>query len=355
MRWMSLFIPFSIFLWKIHASPALVFITTGIAIVPLTKLLSSATIILAEARGAVVGGLMNATFGNATELIITLVALQRNELQVVRASLIGSIIGNVLLVLGLSAFIGGLRHRLLQFSAEGAHAHVTMMGLSVIALLTPALLARVSLHSAALEVGKGGMGLSIGVACILLLLYGGGLLFSMHTHQSLFLLNDSEQRETPAATLSSKDICRAILILAGVTVGVAIESEILVGSIGPMVVQLHLSRLFVGLILLPIIGNATEHSVAVLMAMRNRMDVSLNIAVSSSNQIAMFVAPIAVFFSLVVGHPLTILFSNSELIALAAAVVIAMLVVGDGKSHWLEGLQLLGVYAILALTFYYIG
>ncbi len=324
------------------------FLVSSLAIVPLAGLIGTATEELAKYRGPAVGGLLNATFGNATELIIAIVALRGGQVEVVKASIIGSIIGNVLLVLGLSIFVGGLKYKMQSFNKDMAGMHAAMLVMAVISLLVPALFVR----SAGLSESPANRRveeLSLGVAMVLLLLYVGSILFALYTHESLFSSPESDEDEPPHWKQGM-----ALLALFGCTVGVAIESEFLVDSITPVVAQWHVSALFIGVIVVPIVGNAAEHSTAVMMALRNKMDISLNIAVSSSTQIAMFVAPLVIFIGLLIGHPTTVLFSNLELIAVTASVTIAALIALDGKCHWLEGAQLLAAYVIIALAFYFV-
>ena len=350
MRWMLLFVPVSIVMALLRAPALWLFVASCLAIVPLAGLLSTATEEFAKARGPAVGGLLNATFGNATELIICIVALQRNELDIVKASLIGSIIGNILLVLGLSILLGGVKYKIQKFNVDVAQAHATMLALAAVALLVPALFAR-SIPGLNEQASNPSIqNLSVGVAAVEILIYIGSLLFALKTHEQLFRAG-GDQEEEPALWSQGK----AALVLLLATVAIAYESELLVGSIEPVVHQWHLSKIFVGIIVVPIIGNAAEHSTAVLMALRDKMDISLNIAVSSSTQIAMFVAPLLIFLSLAMGHPITILFSNFELIAVSAAILVAVLISLDGKSHWLEGAQLLAVYVIIALAFLFVA
>jgi Ca2+:H+ antiporter len=349
MRWMLIFVPVSIALHFVPIPAVWTFVLACLGIVPLAGLMGTATEELAKYRGPGVGGLLNATFGNATELIIGIVAVQQNELQIVKASLIGSVIGNVLLVMGLSTLLGGIKYKIQTFSADAAQSHASMMSMAVISLLVPALFVRAVPGLRETAANSKVEALSLGVATVLILLYVGSLVFSLYTHETLFR-SQEECAEQPEWKQSS-----ALATLAVATVLIAIESELLVGSIGATVQQWGLSKLFVGIIIVPIVGNAAEHSTAVMMALRNKMDISMNIAVSSSTQVAMFVAPVLIFISLLVGHPMTILFSNFELIALTAAVGIAVLISMDGKSHWLEGAQLLAVYIIVALAFYFVA
>lgn len=353
MRWqwlMLAFVPTSILLNIFHAPPVWIFLCACLAIVPLAGTMGAATEELAKYRGQAIGGLMNATFGNATELIIASVAVINGEVDVVRASLIGSIVGNLLLVLGLSALVGGLKYKEQKFSKDAAGTHSSMMTIAVISLLVPAIFVRSvpHLHEADVRVQN----LSICVAVVLIALYIGGLVFSLCTHQSAFVPHDPGavvEHEAPTMKQSS-----AIWILLISTVLIAIESEMLVHSIGPVVQVLHMSKLFLGIIVIPIIGNAAEHSTAVVTALKNKMDISLNIAVSSATQIAMFVAPVIIFVSALTTSHVTILFSNVELITVVVAVVIAGQVTRDGKTNWLEGAQLLAAYTIIALAFFFI-
>jgi len=352
MRWMLamlIFVPISIALHFMHVPAGWVFLVSALAIVPLAGFMGTATEELAKCLGPGIGGLLTATFGNATELIISIVAVRSGQIEVVKASLIGSIIGNVLLVLGVSVLVGGLKHKMQIFNKDVAQSHATMLALAVVALLVPALFVR---EKGITETGSSPSitGLSMGVAGVLVLLYVGSLIFSLRTHENLFQGGEEEHPDPPVWSRQ-----KALLVLLGCTALVALESEILVSSIEPVIAQWHIGKLFLGVILLPIVGNAAEHSTAVMMAAKNKMDISLNIAISSSTQIAMFVAPLIIFISPFLGHPVTILFSNYELIAISAAAAIAVLISIDGKSHWLEGAQLLAVYLIVGLAFYYIA
>lgn len=351
MRWLLallLFVPISIAAHFLHVSPVLMFVLSCLGIIPLAGFMGTATEELAKYRGPAIGGLLNATFGNATELIIALVAIRSGQVAVVKASLIGSIVGNVLLVLGLSVFLGGLKYKVQAFNKEMAEMYAAMMAMAVISLLVPALFVRNFPGMSETAANPRVESLSLGVASVLIVLYVGSLIFSLCTHENLFRCPD----ETPEEPHWSQK--RAVLVLLASTLCIAFESEFLVSSIEPVVKQWHVSTLFIGVVVVPIIGNAAEHSAAVMMALRNKMDISLNIAFSSSAQIAMFVAPVSIFASLWLGHPITVLFSNLELIAVSASVVIAALIAMDGRSNWLEGAQLLAAYIILAMAFYFV-
>lgn len=350
MRWqwvMLAFVPVSILLRVFNVPPVWIFLSSCLAIVPLAGTMGTATEELAKYRGQAIGGLLNATFGNATELIIAIIAVVNGEVDIVRASLIGSIVGNLLLVLGISALLGGLKFKEQKFSTDAAGTHSSMMTIAVISLLVPAIFVRnvPRLHEADVRVYS----LSLWVSAVLIALYIGGLVFALRTHRSAFVVHDEGEPDPPTMKQS-----QALLLLLVSTILIALESELLVHSIEPVVHLWHISKLFLGVILIPIIGNAAEHSTAVTTAIKNKMDISLNIAVSSATQIAMFVAPVIIFISAATPSHVTILFSNVELITVVVAVVIAGQVTRDGKTNWLEGAQLLAAYAIIALAFFFI-
>ncbi|MCC6446175.1 MAG: calcium/proton exchanger [Armatimonadetes bacterium] len=342
--WLVVFIPISLILHWMHASPTLDFVVACIAIIPLAGVMGRATEEWAKHTGPTIGGLLNATFGNATELIIALFAVRAGLLEMVKASITGSILGNLLLVLGLSVLAGGLKYKMQQFNEEAAGMHSAMMVLAVIGLVVPSAFIHATpngFDSANQEA------LSLGVAGVLMLIYLFGLFFSLKTHESLF--TSGEEHEEP---LWSKR--RATILLAVSTLFVAVESEFLVGSVEHVVQSFGISELFLGIVIVPIIGNAAEHSAAVMLAMKNKMDISLGIAVGSSTQVALFVAPAIVFLSLLMGHPMTYVFNQYELVAMGFAVMITAIISLDGKTHWLEGAQLLAAYLIMALAFFFI-
>jgi Ca2+:H+ antiporter len=352
MKWMLallVFIPISTVLYLTHQNPVLVFVTACIAIIPLAGYMGHATEELAKYFGPSIGGLLNATFGNAAELIITIQAVRANELDLVRASIAGSIIGNILLVLGLSIFLGGLKFKRQKFDENVAGAHTVMMILAVIAIFTPSLFVHAIPGTPDTAANPRVENLSLWVSGILMALYLGSLLYSLKTHEDMFRGGEEEEREPPHW---SKGL--AYLVLGVATAAIAWESEILVHAVEPTVKALGINELFVGVILIPIIGNAAEHATAVVMAMKNKMDVTLNICVSSSTQIALFVAPLIVFLSVPLGHPMPFIFNDFELIAVGFSALIAAFIARDGQCDWLEGAQLLAVYAILALAFYFI-
>ena len=340
--WLLVFVPLSAML-KIAGGPEIaIFVTSAAAILPLAGLIGRATEQLAIHTGPRVGGLINATFGNVTELIIAVFLLLDDKVEVVKASLTGSIIGNLLLVLGLSFFLGGLRHQEQTFNRRAASVHATSLTLAVTGLLMPALFAlggRETFFQREVVSGT--------VAIVLIVMYGAALLFMLKTHEHLFRTPAEDEHAS-----WSKNRAVGMLLLA--TALVALESEFLVSSLEPALRTLGLSELFVGLIVIPIIGNAAEHSSAVLFALRNKVDVTLEIAIGSSTQIALFVAPALVFISLLVGHPMDFVFSTFEVAAVALATILVTLISLDGESNWLEGLQLTGAYAIMAISFFFV-
>ncbi len=352
MRWLYpllIFVPISIVQYFMHVSPVWLFLSSCLSIIPLAGVMGVATEEYSKYRGQALGGLLNATFGNATEMIIAIVAVFNGKVEIVRASLIGSIIGNLLLVFGLATLLGGLKFKEQKFNRHSAEANGSMMTISVISLLVPAIFIRNShLKDSSPSVAN----LSLAVAILLIALYIGGLIFSLKSHKSFFqdeVKHEGEEEEKPSMSQA-----QALGILLVSTLFIAFESEFLVSSIEPVVHQLHMSELFLGIILIPIIGNAAEHSTAVVMAVKNKMDISVNIAISSAAQIAMFVAPLIIIVSRWSHHPVTIVFSSIELICVAAAVMITQQVTRDGKTNWLEGAQLLAAYVIMALAFYFI-
>ncbi len=340
--WLLALVPVSVVL-RILAQDLAVFIISAVAIVPLAGLIGRGTDQLALHAGPRIGGLLNATFGNVTELIIAVFLVVRDEIPVVKASLTGSILGNLLLVLGLSFLAGGIRHREQTFNAQAAGVHASSLMLAVIGLFMPALFVLTTGRHDLIqrEVVSGA------VAGILILMYAAALVFFMVTHEHLF--RAPEENERPAWPVRT-----ALLVLVAATALVALESELLVGALEPALRDLGISKFFVGLILIPIVGNAAEHGSAVFFALRNKVDATLEIAIGSSVQVALFVAPALVFISLIVGHPMDFVFTTFELAAVALATVIVALISLDGRSNWLEGAQLIGAYAIMAISFLFV-
>lgn len=345
LRFLLLFIPLSIAGHFLGWNDTWLFAMCCLAIVPLAGYLGEATEELAVYTGPKFGGFLNATFGNATELIIAFFALKAGLIDVVKASLAGSVLGNILFVLGFSVFFGGLRHKELKFDAQLGQFTATMLLFAVIGLVIPAIFTHTIPDHA---ISTKYEGFSVVVAVILLCTYVLGLIYSFRNQEDLYGVEHAE--EVP--TTWSKRF--AIFVLFVCTVFIAIESELLVASIEPMTQKSGINKMFVGLILIPIVGNAAEHSTAVMMALKNKMDIAIEIAVGSSLQIALFVAPLLVLVSLLF-VPMSIVFAPIELAIFAASVAIANRIVSSGKTNWLEGLLLLGIYAMIAVGFFMVG
>lgn len=343
-----IFVPVALVLEFAHADPTWIFITAALGIVPLAGILGEATDALARQAGARFGALLNATFGNAAELIITIAAIRAGLLEVVKASITGSIIGNILLVLGLSLLVGGLKNGFQHFGRRVTSMSVTTMAIAIVGLVIPAVFAHAIEERSQVDVEY----LSIGVAIALMITYILSLIYSFRLPAEPV----RSRQKTAAAEPEHVGwgMRRALVILTVAVVFIAALSEILVGAIEPVIRERGLTELFVGVIVVPIIGNAAEHLVAVEMALKNKMEITLGIALGSSMQIALFVGPLLVFISLLFGEPMSLVFNPFELAALGASVVIAALIALDGESNWLEGAQLLIVYMILALAFFFL-
>ena len=345
------FVPISFALeYIVHASGMAIFITSALAIIPLAGLMGRATEQLAETLGEGIGGLLNATFGNAAELIIAIVALRAGLHDLVKASITGSIIGNILLVFGLSALYGGFKHQFQKFNATAASLGATMLVLSAIGLVVPALFHMVGGSASARTENA----LSLEISVVLIVTYLLSLVFTLKTHRHLYI-GDAGPHALAEAGVKTSGMRSALLLLLGATAGVAFMSEMLVGAVESAADTLGMNEVFVGVILVAIIGNAAEHSTAILMAGKNKMDAAINIAVGSSIQIALFVAPVLVFLSYLIGpQPMDLIFTTFEVVAVAISVGIMAFISQDGESHWMEGVQLLAVYIILGMAFYFL-
>jgi Ca2+:H+ antiporter len=348
-------IPVAVVLELMHASATVVFAASALGIVPTAALMGRATEELAAKSGPGIGGLLNVTFGNAPELIIALFALNEGLQEVVKASIIGSILGNVLLVLGAAMLAGGLRREKQTFSATAAGVQATMLLLAATAMVMPAIFELVEgkgLPSPGAEVvdyGSEVEHLSLAVAIVLMLSYVAGLVFSLKTHRAIFNPPYEAEEDTWGWSVRTSVIALAI---AGVLVG--LMSEVLVGSITEASESVGLSEFFIGVIVVAIVGNAAEHWVAVLVAIKNKMDLAVNIAIGSSAQIALFVAPVLVIASFFIGvGPMALVFNGFELGAVLLAILIAQYVTQDGESNWFEGVQLLSLYTILGIAFFF--
>jgi len=351
------FIPIAIVLELAHASATIIFVTSALGVIPTAALMGRATEELAARSGPGIGGLLNVTFGNAPELIIAFFALNEGLQEVVKASLIGSILGNVLLVMGAAMLVGGLGRERQRFNATAANVQSLMLLLAVVALIAPAIFELVQgsglprPDAKSVDYDSDVEKLSVGVALVLLGTYVAGLFFSLKTHRRLF--NPEHGPEDHVG--EPWPVRRSVTMLAIAGVAVGLMSEILVGSISEASDSIGLSPFFVGVIVVAIVGNAAEHWVAIYFAMRDKMDLAVNIAIGSSAQIALFAAPVLVLLSLFVGDfPMALVFNGFELGAVVFAVLIAQQVTQEGESTWFEGLQLLAVYAVLGLTFYFV-
>jgi Ca2+:H+ antiporter len=360
-NWLLIFVPIAIAME--HFAPhqhLLVFLAAAVAILPLAGWMGRATEQLAEQTGEGVGGLLNATFGNAAELIIAFAALRAGLHDVVKASIAGSIIGNILLVLGAAMFAGGLRHSEQTYNAAGTRSQATLLTLSAIALVLPAA------YSGAVgrRIAEGVTGLaadlahdlvllSVSIAVVLLAVYVLFLVYSLITHRALFA--GSMGHESATAGPPPWPLRKSLAILAVATAAIAWVSEILVGAIEPTAHEFGLSNVFVGVFVVAILGNAAEHASAITAAMKNRMDLALAIAIGSSVQVALFVAPVLVIASLWVGPaPMDLVFSGGLVLAVLLSVLITGQVAGDGRSDWMRGVLLLAVYLIFGLAFFFV-
>jgi Ca2+:H+ antiporter len=351
------FIPAAIALELVHAGATAIFFAAALGVIPTAALMGRSTEELAARSGPGVGGFLNVTFGNAPELIIALFALAEGLQEVVKASIVGSILGNILLVMGAAMLVGGLGRERQRFDRTAANVQSGMLLLAAVALVMPAIFELVAgaglprPTDRALDFPGDLERLSVGVSLVLLVTYAAGLVFSMRTHRGLF--NPSHDAADHGGEPWSVGRAVTMLAIAGVAVGVM--SEILVGSITEASENLGLSPFFVGIIVVAIVGNAAEHWVAVYFALRDKMDLSVNIAIGSSAQIALFVAPVLVLLSFLVGpFPMALVFNGFEIGAIFLAILVANQVTQEGESTWFEGLQLLAVYAVLGLIFYFV-
>ncbi|HJW89332.1 MAG TPA: calcium/proton exchanger [Anaerolineales bacterium] len=329
-----------------HWGELWVFIFSALSVIPLAEYIGEGTEALTAYTSPRIGGLLNATLGNAAELIIAIIAIREGLLELVKASITGSILGNLLLVMGLAMVYGGVRHGLQTFDRKNATRNAILLVLAVVALVIPSILSHYIGEPTATNTRV--ETLSLGVAAVMIILYGLALMYS-------FRSEGAPLSHKPAEEIIHKpgwSVRTALIVLGLATAGIVLASELLVGAVEPVVESLGVSEFFLGIILIPIVGNVAEHLVAVEVAGRNMMDLSVEIAIASSLQIALFVAPVLVFISLLLGHPLQLIFNQFELLALIVGVVITALVSADGESNWLEGVELLAVYLILGLAFF---
>lgn len=337
-----IFVPVTVAGSYLGVPPIYLFFMAALAIIPLAKYIGEATEELSVYTGPAVGGLLNATFGNATEFIIGIFALQAGLIEVVKASITGSILGNLLLVLGMAIFFGGLKQKKQKFNATAAKASGSILLLAVIALIIPAMFFQTAPGVSVMVVEK----LSVMVAVLMIIAYVANLFFSLWTHKHLY----SADVGNAEAKWSLK---KSIFILVIATAAVAWMSEILVGAIEPLVARFGWTELFIGVIFVAIIGNAAEHASAITMAIKNKMDLALQVSIGSATQIAMFVAPALVLISLFFPQPMSLIFNVFELVAIIFSVFIVNSIIEDGESNWFEGFQLLVAYAIIAVAFFF--
>lgn len=340
-------VPVALILEYTHVGgPTAVFLASALSLIPLAAVLGRATEEAAIYTGPKIGALLNATLGNAAELIITIIALREGLVELVKASIAGSIIGNILVVLGLSLLLGGLKNGTQFFDAKTAGTNATMMALAVVSLTIPAVFA---LGPEAVRPSEQSIAfLSDGLAVVLIIMYALYILFSLRQGSP-----QAEVREEHGAPSMRLQV--ALGLMAATTVGIVFMSEVLVGAVEPVAEQWGLSELFIGVMLVPLVGNIAEHIVAVQVAYQNKMDLSLGIAVGSGLQIALFVTPVLVWISVLLGNPMTLVFNSYELAGLIGAALIAVLISVDGESNWLEGAQLLALYLMLGIAFYFVA
>jgi len=356
--WLLVFVPVAFALRYVPAwhNQTALFIASALAIIPIAGWMGHATEQLAHRMGEGVGGLLNASFGNAAELIIALMALRAGHIEVVKASITGSIIGNLLLVLGVSIFAGGLKFKQQRFNKTAARASCTALILAAAALVIPTVFHHTAAQSPGGWTPQAEQHLSLAIAVVLIATYGAMLVFSLVTHKQLFVGGEADLSSAAPADAHAEvwPVGRAVAVLLGATIAVAWVSEFLVGAVEAAQHSLGVTEVFVGVIIVAIVGNAAEHSTAITMAMKNKMDLALGIAVGSSLQIALFVAPVLVFASYAFPHRLNLEFTIPEVVAVVTAAFVTDQIAGDGESNWLEGVQLLALYLILGVLFYFL-
>jgi Ca2+:H+ antiporter len=354
------FVPISVILDLVHADHIIIFVIAVIALIPLAKLIGDSTEHLSTHYGSTLGSLLNVTFGNAAEIIIAVVAINAGLLELVKASITGAILGNIMLIFGLSMIAGGIRKKEQIFSRENAGLQSTMIFLAIIGLAIPTVLSSTLLKPTEIENQLKIQFLSDALAIILLSVYIAGIIFTFFTHKHLFVsphMEEENNHHNIATTTDTKhwDKKRAFFMLAMSMVGVVVISEILVGSVEETSKQFGFGEMFVGAIIIGIVGNAAEHSSAIILARKGKIDLSIGIAAGSGTQIALFVVPILVIFGIILNQPFTLEFTIYELVTLFLAAIILNLIAHDGRSNWFEGVMLTAVYIIIAIGFYFIG
>ncbi len=346
---MLAFIPLAMLAEWLSLNPGLVFVLAGLAIIPLAARIAHSTEGIAEVIGPTMGGLLNSTFGNATELIVSIVALRAGLVEVVKASITGTIVANLLLALGLATLLGGLRYKEQSFQPTVARINASSLNLAVVILLTPA-----AIHFTSNGLKESTLNnFSVALSILLLGFYGLMLLFSMKTHSHIYQIADAEIGHVIDSPGSRSTLWRQVVTLLACTLALVFVSEVLVSSLEKAIATIGLTDLFTGVILIPIFGGAVEYLTAATFAVKNKMDLAVAVAMGSSLQIAMFVAPMLVLLGRVMGQPMNLEFNAFELLAVAIAVLITNSISGDGKSNWLEGAMLLVTYAAIGTAFYF--
>jgi Ca2+:H+ antiporter len=352
------FVPILVVLDLVHADHIILFIIAVIALIPLAKLIGDSTEHLSTHYGSTLGSLLNVTFGNAAEIIIAVVAINAGLIDLVKASITGAILGNIMLIFGLSMIAGGIRQKEQLFSRENAGLQSTMIFLAIIGLAIPTVLSTTILKPVEFENQLKIQFLSDVLAILLLSVYIAGIVFTFFTHKHLFVSPHIEgENNNHNIDNNSKhwDKKKAFFVLAISMVGVVVVSEILVGSVEETSKQFGFGELFVGAIIIGIVGNAAEHSSAIILARKGKIDLSIGIAAGSGTQIALFVVPVLVIFGIILNQPFTLEFTIYELVTLFLAAIILNLIAHDGKSNWFEGIMLTAVYIIIAIGFYFAG
>src|ERR1044072_868539 len=355
-----IFAPISFLLDQLDSNATLIFIVSIISLIPLAKLIGDSTEHLASHYGSTIGSLLNVTCGNAAEIIIGTIAISAGLIDLVKASIIGAILGNIMLIFGLSMIVGGFRHKEQSFNRENAGLQSSMIFLSIIGLAIPTLLAITAFQPHSVNGELQIQLLSDALAIILLGVYIAGIIFTFVTHKYLFTSPSHSNENENNNTLSSLNLKhwskkKSFLILGLSMLGVVVVSEVLVGSVEETGEKLGFGEMFVGAVIVGIVGNAAEHSSAILLARKGKIDLSIGIAAGSGTQIALFVVPVLVFAGIALGQPFTLEFTIYELVTLFLAAIILNLIAHDGKSNWFEGVMLTAVYLIIALGFYFIG
>lgn len=352
-----IFTPIAVALEFVHVGHIVIFVVAAVALIPLAKLIGDSTEHLATHYGATAGSLLNVTFGNAAEIIIAVVAINAGLIDLVKASITGAIIGNILLIFGLSVIAGGFRFKEQRFSRENIGFQSSMLFIAIIGLAVPTVLAFTVLPEA--ENAGAVQLLSDSLAVILIIVYALGIIFTFFTHRHLFVTHAEQTASegTPQENHHAGDWSKkkSFLLLAASMAGVIVVSEILVGSVEQTGEELGFGELFVGAIIVGIVGNAAEHSSAIMLARKGKIDLSIGIAAGSGTQIALFVVPVLVFAGVALGQPFTLVFTMLELAVLFLAAIILNLIVHDGKSNWFEGVMLTAVYVIIAIAFFFAG